>query len=293
AQHASCEHPGGSRPLEDHRPVGRGAAESDQGRLRGPAEVRGPQRRAVQRRHARPPDLPEPEHGRGREARQLLRPRLGQRERRVRSQQLPRFQPGPGAPGKLGRAPAGSPLIGTRLFLRAALTRPESVDICSTLAERPGSDMLTLEDVAAIPLFASLGRADLQHVVEAAADIHLRSGEYAVNEGEERAFFAVISGKIEVTKKMQGVEKTIGWRLPGTVFGEVPITLGTAFPGSFRAAEPSRVLRLDARQYYAVAAAAPQVAVAVGALARERLGRLPGLAPQPPTPHVPPIRPPP
>jgi len=146
--------------------------------------------------------------------------------------------------------------------------------------------MFTPEDVAAIPLFSKLTRTELQHMADAAADIHLSPGEYAVNEGEERAFFAVISGKIEVTKKMQGVEKTIGWRLPGTVFGEVPITLGAAFPGSFRATEPSRVMRLDARQYYAVAAAAPEVALAVGALARERLGGLQGLAAKPPTPQV-------
>ena len=66
----------------------------------------------------------------------------------------------------------------------------------------------------------------------------------------------------------------------------MPITLGAAFPGGFRAAEPSRVLRLDARQYYAVSAAAPEVALAVGALARERLGGLQGLAAKAPTPQV-------
>ena len=146
--------------------------------------------------------------------------------------------------------------------------------------------MLTAEDVAAISLFSGLSHDDRERVAQAAADLHLRPGEYAVHEGEERALYAVLSGKIEVTKRMEGVEKTIGWRLPGTVFGEVPITLGAAFPGSFRASEPSRVLRLDARQYYVIAAAAPQVAVAVGALARERLGGLQGLAAKAPTPQV-------
>jgi thioredoxin reductase (NADPH) len=146
--------------------------------------------------------------------------------------------------------------------------------------------MLTAEDIAAIPLFSGLSNAERERVAQAAADVHLRPGEYAVHEGEERALFAVISGKIEVTKRMEGGEKNIGWRLPGTIFGEVPITLGAAFPGSFRASEPSRVLRLDARQYYAVAASAPAIAVAVGALARERLGGLQGLAAKAPTPQV-------
>jgi thioredoxin reductase (NADPH) len=146
--------------------------------------------------------------------------------------------------------------------------------------------MLTAEDVTAIPLFSGLSHDARERLAQAAADLHLRPGEYAVHEGEERALYAVLSGKIEVTKRMEGGEKSIGWRLPGTIFGEVPITLGAAFPGSFRASEPSRVLRLDARQYYVVAAAAPEVAVAVGALARERLGGLQGLAAKAPTPQV-------
>src|SRR5215831_15725018 len=104
---------------------------------------------------------------------------------------------------------------------------PDSVDIGPRVGGAFRLCMFTPEDVAAISLFSKLTRAELQHVADAAADIHLRPGEYAVNEGEERAFFAVISGKIEVTKRMQGLEKTIGWRMPGTVFGEVPITLGT------------------------------------------------------------------
>ncbi|HEY1335389.1 MAG TPA: FAD-dependent oxidoreductase [Myxococcaceae bacterium] len=146
--------------------------------------------------------------------------------------------------------------------------------------------MLTADDIAAIPLFAGLSHADRERVAQAAADVHLRPGEYAVHEGEERALFAVLAGKIEVTKRMEGGEKTIGWRLPGTIFGEVPITLGAAFPGAFRASEPTRVLRLDSRQYYVIAAAAPAVAVAVGTLARERLGGLQGLAAKAPTPQV-------
>jgi len=146
--------------------------------------------------------------------------------------------------------------------------------------------MLTVDELRTIPLFSTLRAEDLQRITQAAADVHLSAGEYAVHEGEDRAFFAVVSGKIEVTKKLQGVEQHVGWRLPGTVFGEVPITLGAAFPAGFRASEPSRVMRLDVRPYYAVAAAAPELSAAVGALARERLGGLQGLAAKPPVPQV-------
>jgi hypothetical protein len=70
--------------------------------------------------------------------------------------------------------------------------------------------------------------------------MHLATGE-----GGERALFAVLSGKIEVVKLFDGVERTLGWRFPGTIFGEVPLALGSPFPGGYRASEPSRDMRLD------------------------------------------------
>src|SRR5882724_1300301 len=127
--------------------------------------------------------------------------------------------------------------------------------------------MLTIDDVASIPLFAELPATALERLARTSGDLHLGAGEFAVPEGGERALFAVLSGKIEVVKTIDGIERTLGWRLPGTIFGEVPITLGTPFPGGYRAAQPSRVMRLDAQQYYALAAASPEVAMKVGALA--------------------------
>jgi thioredoxin reductase (NADPH) len=146
--------------------------------------------------------------------------------------------------------------------------------------------MLTADELSAIPLFSGLKPEDLERLAGEAADLHLVAGEYAVHEGEERALFAVLSGNIEVTKLIDGVERNIGWRKPGTVFGEVPITLGAAFPVNFRATEASRVMRLEARQYHALAAISPDIATKIGALARERLGGLQGLAATPPVAQV-------
>src|SRR6516225_2466950 len=112
--------------------------------------------------------------------------------------------------------------------------------------------MLTADDVRKIPLFASVSAADLERLVRTSADIHLAAGEFAVAEGGERALYAVLSGKIEVVKLIDGVERRLGWRVPGTIFGEVPLALGTPFPGGYRAAEPSRVMRVDVRDYYVI-----------------------------------------
>ena len=133
-----------------------------------------------------------------------------------------------------------------------------------------GQTMLTIDDVRAIPLFSTLAVTELERLAQTSADLHLGAGEFAVHEGGERALFAVLSGKIEVVKLIEGIEKTLGWRVPGTIFGEVPIAFGTPFPGGYRASEPSRVMRVDPRQYYAIAAASPEISVKVGNLARER-----------------------
>jgi thioredoxin reductase (NADPH) len=142
--------------------------------------------------------------------------------------------------------------------------------------------MLTVEDVAAIPLFSGLPTSELERLARTSADLRLRPGEFAVPEGGERALFAVLSGKIEVVKTIDGVERRLGWRIPGTIFGEVPIALGTPFPGGYRAAAPSRVIRVDIQQYYAVAATSKDISLKLTALARERIGGLQSITDEPP-----------
>ena len=77
--------------------------------------------------------------------------------------------------------------------------------------------MLTIDDVRAVPLFSTLSEAELHRLAHMAADMRLAPGEFAVHEGGERALFAVLSGRIEVVKLVDGVERTLGWRVPGAV----------------------------------------------------------------------------
>jgi thioredoxin reductase (NADPH) len=142
--------------------------------------------------------------------------------------------------------------------------------------------MLTTDDIRSIPMLANLGERELALLAGHAADLPLAAGEFAVHEGGESALFGVLSGKIEVVKTVDGIPKTIGWREPGMIFGEVPIAIGTPFPGGYRAHVPSRVFRVELRHYYEVAAASPELAVAIGALARKRLGGLQELAAEKP-----------
>src|SRR5262245_58371424 len=149
--------------------------------------------------------------------------------------------------------------------------------------------MVTAEEISLIEIFSALGVDERERLARASADITLVAGEFAVQEGGDRALFGLLEGSIEAVKTVDGVERVVGRRAPGDVFGEVPITLGSLFPVGFRAAVPSRVLRLEPSDYHAVAAAVPDVGRAVGALAAHRIGGpggLQGIAAAPPAPRA-------
>jgi thioredoxin reductase (NADPH) len=149
--------------------------------------------------------------------------------------------------------------------------------------------VVTADDIERIGVFANLSERDRERLSRVAADITLLSGEYAAQEGDEGALFALLEGRVEPVKLVDGVERVVGERQPGDIFGEVPIVLGTVFPVGFRAAERSRVMRIAPRDYHAVAAVAPAVAKEVGRLASHRMsgpGGLQGLAAEPLPPRA-------
>ena len=149
--------------------------------------------------------------------------------------------------------------------------------------------MITAEEIGAVPAFAALDAEGRERLAHAAADLSLVAGEYAANEGDERALFAVITGAIEAVKLVDGIDRVLGSRAPGELFGEVPITLGTVFPVGFRAVQDSRVLRLEPQDYHAIAALEPEVAKEVGRMAGERISGprgLAGIAAEPPPPRA-------
>ncbi len=126
--------------------------------------------------------------------------------------------------------------------------------------------MVTADEIAAVQVFANLDAAGHERLARVAADITLAPGEFAAHQDAERALFAVLEGRIEPVKLVDGIERVVGERNPGDIFGEVPIALGTVFPVGFRAAEKSRVMRIEPHDYHAVAAAAPNLGKEVGRL---------------------------
>lgn len=142
--------------------------------------------------------------------------------------------------------------------------------------------MITGEELRGIRIFSALPPDALDFLSRTIEDIHLAAGEYFVHEGDARALFVVIEGRIEITKVVNGEERTIGERTPGQFFGEVPMTLSTNFPASGRAPSAARIIKLDVTGYYSLAAMAPSVPAKVAWLARRYLDAIQALAAEPP-----------
>jgi thioredoxin reductase (NADPH) len=148
--------------------------------------------------------------------------------------------------------------------------------------------VITPDDVSRIGIFAELAEDDKVQLARAAADLALAAGEYAAQQGGERALFGLIDGRIEVVQSVDGIDRVVGRRDPGDIFGEVPITLGTVFPSrsALRAVarDADRAARLPHDR-----ATAPNVAEEVGRLAAHRMGGplgLQGLASDPVPPRA-------
>ncbi len=146
--------------------------------------------------------------------------------------------------------------------------------------------MVTADEVGGIGVFACLAPVERERLARLAADIRLGPGEYAIHPGDERALFAVLEGHLETVATTDGVERVVGGRGAGELVGEVPIALGTAFPFGFRATEPTRLMRLGAADYHAIAARTPDVAIRLGELARARIGGLEEITADQPPPRA-------
>ena len=129
--------------------------------------------------------------------------------------------------------------------------------------------MITVDELATIPLFSTLGKNELEYVASSVEDIRLIPGEYVAHEGEGPALFVVVEGGTELTKVVNGVEVALDVRLPGGFFGGNPVMMGMPLAANMRASEPSRVIKLSVKLFYTLMAMAPQVAEAIGSTESE------------------------
>ena len=61
--------------------------------------------------------------------------------------------------------------------------------------------MVTAEEIGRVAVFADLEPAERERLARVVADITLAPGEFAVHEGDARALFGVLEGRLEVLRR--------------------------------------------------------------------------------------------
>lgn len=104
--------------------------------------------------------------------------------------------------------------------------------------------MITIAQIAAIPLFQGLPGAQLEDLKAIVGEHDFRRGDIIFSEGEEATgFYVVTAGRVKIFKlSLEGKEQTLHLLGPGEPFGEVPVFAGKRFPATAEALEETRVL---------------------------------------------------
>jgi NTE family protein len=111
-------------------------------------------------------------------------------------------------------------------------------------SERP-SDILAgrVETLAAVPLFSSFARRELEELAGLFVELTFRTGDTVCREGEEgNTFFVVLSGELEV---QGGTGRVINRLGPGEVLGEMSLLMGGRRAATVVVARSARLLALD------------------------------------------------
>ena len=147
--------------------------------------------------------------------------------------------------------------------------------------------MVTTDEIAEMPLFAALSAADRERLSRTSADISLAAGEYAVHEGDERALFVVLEGKIEVVKRRRRDRARPRRASPRRDLRRGADHARHAVPERLpRGRRPRASCASRHRTTTRSPLQRPRSRSNVGALARERIGGLQGVAAEPPQPRA-------
>ena len=138
----------------------------------------------------------------------------------------------------------------------------------------PATESAIADQLATIPLFASLEASDRREAVAAAAVIDVAPGEVIVREGSAAAeFFVLLSG--EATVSIAGDDAAnpieVGVVRPGEIVGELGALLEVPRTATVIAAHTCRLLRFDAAVFEALLVRVPRLSMALNRELARRL----------------------
>ncbi|AEU36406.1 cyclic nucleotide-regulated FAD-dependent pyridine nucleotide-disulfide oxidoreductase [Granulicella mallensis MP5ACTX8] len=108
--------------------------------------------------------------------------------------------------------------------------------------------MITSDELNKIPIFACLEEPERQRFANKAADMHLKSGEWLIREGDIPYFYVLLEGDLALIKDVLGQPREFHRYKVGAFFGEVPILMGAPAFVSVQAKAWCRIARFDRQQ---------------------------------------------
>jgi len=125
-----------------------------------------------------------------------------------------------------------------------------------------------VELISRAPLFANLGKRDLEHVAQLADEIDLREGKEMTRQGEPgREFFVLLEGEADVVKDGRRVNQLSG----GDFFGEIALVSDTPRTATVTATTPVRALVITDRSFRRLLKEQPEISSKVLAALAARL----------------------
>ncbi|HEX3467892.1 MAG TPA: FAD-dependent oxidoreductase [Candidatus Elarobacter sp.] len=123
--------------------------------------------------------------------------------------------------------------------------------------------MITVADIADIPLYAAMPERLRARLAARAADIVVDPGEWIVNEGSAAHFWTLLDGEVEAVKRYGGTTTWIATFERGDYFGEVPLMLGTEAYLGIRAVTAARLMRTDPADFHFMLTASPETSAEI------------------------------
>jgi CRP-like cAMP-binding protein len=131
--------------------------------------------------------------------------------------------------------------------------------------------MTVVDDLASLPIFASLPHEQVEQLAKHAEELDVPANTQLTREGRvEGLVYVVISGYIGIDRGGKTVD-TIG---PGGFLGEIAAIDGGARTATGWAIEDARVVAISPRQFNEVLDEAPELRAAVMGAMEERLARI-------------------
>ncbi|HEY7614774.1 MAG TPA: FAD-dependent oxidoreductase [Gemmatimonadales bacterium] len=134
--------------------------------------------------------------------------------------------------------------------------------------------MITADLLSRIALFSKVPEDERASLAARAADIRVQKDELVVGEGQTPHFYGVLEGNIDVLKETAGREERIFVYGQGDFFGEVPLLLGAPVFADLRAAEASRLLRLEGNDFLQLISQCPVLSSEVTKTLVARVNRI-------------------